>query len=146
MVTYTLQFSSHGSSKYYNGGDTNKFTLFAKDLVVHYFVREGEILDYQESIDIYNELVSNDLGKVNTRIKDTKSTGAAVTNYVMWDLKDPNYVSGSLKVGEDKPIVDIDGYTHQKPILFNALLQQTLDKLGAKEEDKVVVYFNACRE
>jgi hypothetical protein len=146
MVTYTLQFSSHGSSKYHNGSPTNKFTLFAKDLVVHYFVRDGEILDYQESIDIYNELVSNDLGKVNTRIKDTKPTGAAVTNYVMWDLKDPKYVSGSLKVGEDQPIVDIAGYTHQKPILFNALLQQTLDKLGVKEEDKVVVYFNACRE
>lgn len=146
MTTYRLQFSSHASASFSNGSQVGMFVLYEEKLEVKYFVQPGEILDYDISIEIYNELVNNELDRVNKKVRNTKFYNSEVTDYVMWDLENPNYVSGSLIVGENTPIVDIAGTTFEKPIRFLGLLRQTLRELGANKEDEIIVYFNACRE
>lgn len=142
QTTYILQVSSHGG---FFTENKSTFTLFEKNWEVKYFVREGECLDYDESIEIFKELADNNIPAVDGRVVETSSSGDSITDYDLWDLEDENYPSGVLKAGEVTPIVDIAGTTEDNPIKFSELLNQAIQTLGIKEEDKVVVYFNACR-
>lgn len=145
MATFTLQFSCHGIALDVNNQPVGTFIL-PNNTTVYYFVREGGVLDYNVSIDIYNELVNNELDRIQPKIEETKSFGAAVKNYSLWDLKDQKFVSGSLRVGENTPIINIDGTTYNNPTNFRDLFYQTLGALNKQEGDSVIIYFNACRE
>lgn len=145
MATYTLQISCHGIALDVNDQPVGTFIL-PNNTTVYYFTREGEQLDYNISIDIYNELVNNELERIKPKIEETKSFGAGVKNYSLWDLKDQNYVSGSLKVGETTPIIDLNGVTFNNPTNFRDLFFETLKALNWQDGDSVIIYFNACRE
>jgi hypothetical protein len=140
MTTFNLQVSGHGEDQ-----KLGTFPI-AKNWQFKFFVKMGEALDYPTSEAIYQELVANDLAAVNKRVKNTYFEGTDIVNYAMWDLQDPNYVSGVLVAGSDVAVVDIDGTTQQQPIKLSNLLALAVEELGINVGvDTVTVYFNACR-
>jgi len=140
MATFTLQVSGHGEDQ-----GKGSFPI-ANHWEFKFFVAMGQTLDYPTSVLIYQELAANNLAAVNKRVRQTYFEGNDVVNYAMWDLQDPNYVSGVLKAGENVPVVDIKGITRQKPILLSNLLTLAVETLKIKVGvDTVIVYFNACR-
>ncbi|MEH2247504.1 hypothetical protein [Nostoc sp.] len=153
MTVYPIQVSGHASPDY-----GNRFKIFGKGFTVRYFVKEGEVLDYQTSEDIYRLLYINtnqSLIQVNTLVKemiiitdDPNHPDAlkSILNYNIWDLNDSRYVSGTLLAGQNTAIVNIAGRTNQdNPIRFKDLLNETFDELNVISGDSVTVYFNCCR-
>lgn len=140
MATFNLQVSGHGE-------DQNRGSFpVADNWQFKFFVAMGETLDYPTSELIYQELVANNLAAVNKRVRQTYFEGADIVNYAMWDLQDPNYVSGVLQAGSNVPVVDIHGTTRQQPIMLSNLLALAVEALRIRVGvDTVNVYFNACR-
>jgi hypothetical protein len=140
MATFNLQVSGHGEDQ-----QAGTFPA-ATNWEFKFFVAMGQVLDYPTSELIYQELLANNLNAVNRRVRQTYFEGAEITNYAMWDLEDPNYVSGVLVAGSGNPVVDIAGTTQQNPITLTNMLALAVEALGINVGvDTVTVYFNACR-
>ena len=140
-TTHYLQVSSHGQ-------DTQQGTFHVPDgCTFKFFVKVGAILDYKESIEIYEEFAAADTDKLNARDKHTIFETGKVENYALWNLGDDQYVSGVLKLngpGSTTTLVRIDE-TQQHPVFFNDVIDQALAALKPHAGDEVIVYFNACR-
>jgi hypothetical protein len=140
MATYILQVSGHGEDQ-----GRGRFPV-AKNMRYKFFVPMGQVLDYPTSEEIYEDFVANDLPAVDAKVTNTYFEGALIDDYVLWDLQDPNYVSGVLQAGSTDPVVDIEGVTYQQPVTLTNLLALATMKLGIRVGiDNVTVYFNACR-
>lgn len=140
---FLFQVSGHAG---FDPKNKLEFTLPGPNWQVRFFTKEPAILDYQLSIDIFEELARSDVGAVNKKVKETAyATITALTDYEIWDLEDPRYPSGTILVGDMAPTIDIAGTPVTTPIQFSTLLDLTQRQLDIKPEDKVVVYFNACR-
>jgi hypothetical protein len=139
---YSLEVSSHGGAP----KDPSKFKLFEKDWQLKFFVKEGEILECRPAEKIFEDIANNRLDEVDKRVKHIIFSGGDVIDYNLWDLKqNPKYISGLFEAGKREPLIDISGTTKDKPIKLKQLLEEGIKKLNIKEEDSVVVYFNACR-
>lgn len=140
---FLLQVSSHAG---FNRNNKREFTLPGPNWQVRFFSKEPALLDYQLSIHIADELAISDVEAVNRRVKETVySTINTVTDYELWDLEDSRYPSGTILVGDQTPTIDIAGTPSNYPIQFSTLLELTQRELDIQPDDKVVVYFNACR-
>lgn len=141
MTEYALQISCHASVPH----DGGSFPV-AEGWQYKFFVPPGHALPYGLSEDIYAELCAGDVDAANARVRHTYFADAPLTNYALWSLQDPRYVSGALLVGSSEALIDIGDISEDNPISLTGLLALVVEALNIDVgRDEVTVYFNACR-
>jgi hypothetical protein len=141
MTSYALQISAHAKVPH----DGRTFPV-AEGWQFKFFVGPGQPLPYGVSETIYTELCSDQVQAADARVRHIYFTDSPLTDYALWSLQDPRYVSGVLLVGSSVAVVDIGDIEEQAPISLSNLLALAVDELGIDVgRDEVTVYFNACR-
>lgn len=140
MPTYNIQISAHAQNP---GGSTYKVP---PGYSYNFFCGAGEVLEWKQSVLIYQVLNKGLLDQANEMVVHTDTAGAHVVNYELWDLADPKYVSGSLLVGTDTALVSLEGVKESDPCTLFELLSNTIVALDADGPgNRFNIYFNACR-
>ncbi|WP_019960419.1 putative adhesin [Woodsholea maritima] len=140
-MTDIVQLSAHGS------GETDSYPVLKK-WTYAFFCQEGEVLDWDLSVEVYNLLAKKDFDAVNKLVVDTAkgSNGDTVKNYKLWDLKDPNYASGLVLPGHTTAYYEFPSGTSEKnPIEMSHFLANAIDENKLSFDREAVIYVNACR-
>lgn len=140
MTRYNVQISAHAEEP--AGRPTAKLPATS---TLKFFVKAGEVLGWDESVEIYNLLAANDIAAVDKKVKHVIFPGATYVNYKLWGLGDDAYISGTLLAGSTVAIVDIADIAYENAVPLKDLIDETLARIGATAVDTVTFYFNACR-
>lgn len=136
-----VQLSGHGS------GETESYPVLPK-WTYAFFCHEGEVLDWDLSVEVYNLLAKKDFDAVNKLVVDTAkgSDKDKVKNYKLWDLKDPKYASGLVLPGETTSYFEFpDGTSEKEPVEMSFFLTAAIEYNKLSFDREALIYVNACR-
>lgn len=141
MVQYIIQVSAHAREP------ANSPTMpVPENYTYNFFCKVGEILNWDQSVRIYEYLAHERYEEVDREVKYKIFGGGTVVNYDLWSLGDPRYVSGTLRAGTTTALVDITQIDQTKPIGLAKLMAMTIRELREYNvNDQLIIYFNACR-
>jgi len=141
MAHFDIQISAHAALP----PDGAKLTVVS-GYTFFFFCPQGEILDWDRSVEIYNDLKANKVDAVKGMANHTVFSGGKVSEYRLWDLGDPGFATGAVLAGQDEAIVSLAGVTADKPATLSELLANTVVALNAdKPGNTFNIFFNACR-
>lgn len=140
-MTDIVQLSAHGS------GETESYPVFAK-WTYAFFCKEGEVLDWDLSVHVYNLLAAKDFDAVNKLVVDTAkgANGDKVKNYKLWSLNDPKFASGLVLPGQTTSLFDFpSGTSESKPVEMSNFLVAAIEEDVLSDQREALIYINACR-